>query len=350
MTRSSNNLGSRANVSFAVQAGGLAATVEFADGKLARHPRRSGRSRLHAAGARAGMGALSAGGTAGAVSPCARDEAARAGVLRGRRRAKTPPVRASRAPLARARALGGQRARRGGAAPGRTGGGSGDGQRGTHYRPLRLDRDRGTQASHLFRAGGPRARPPVPAYGRRGHAAVPPPDERRGAAARLAHDGFRPALAWQEPAAGRGRPGRVAAHDGPLRGVHRRRHRRARSRAPGVDGFLDGRADLPGDGASLGRCARRRHRVRGVRQNHGPRGAFCQARALQPGARGAGMDLRPHVAHHAARASDRDLVGVLAGRLRAFLRRHRVLRPRLGCARARAAHRHEPLPGRHADR
>ena len=32
------------------------------------------------------------------------------------------------------------------------------------------------------------------------------------------------------------------------------------------------------------------------------------------------------------------------------LRRHRVLRPRLGCARARAAHRHEPLPGRHADR
>jgi hypothetical protein len=73
----------------------------------------------------------------------------------------------------------------------------------TDHRPLCRDRDRRTSTSHLLRAGRLGARPPVPAHRRRGHTAVSPPDERCGAAGRLAHDRVRLALARQEPAAGR---------------------------------------------------------------------------------------------------------------------------------------------------
>src|SRR6185503_8728112 len=164
------------------------------------------------------------------------------------------------------------------------------------------------------------------------------------------HGRVRPALAWQEPAAGRRAHRRLGPDDGAVRCGDRSGDRCARTAPPGAARLLDGRTDLPGNGAALGRSPRRRDRLRGERAHRGARSALDAPPGGQRVVLRPRMGARPDGAAKPTRAGARSLVGILAGRLRRVLGRHPLLWPRMGRARARGAHRYGEMPGHHADR
>jgi hypothetical protein len=164
----------------------------------------------------------------------------------------------------------------------------------------------------------------------------------------MAHGGLRPALARQEPAA-RGRAhGRLGTHHGPVRRGDRGGDRGARTAPPGAAGLVDGGADLPRDGAALGRAPWRRDRLRGERAHRRARSALDAPSAGQRVGIRARMGARPDGAAEPARALARGVVGVFAGRIWPVLGRHPLLCAGVGRARTRRTHRHEEMPGGHA--